>query len=55
MDDSTWRNKEQGINNYSPIFLKSIVNVKIPSKIRLYHPKTFVSGHLYRKISLDQV
>jgi hypothetical protein len=22
MDDSTWRNKEQGINNYSPIFFK---------------------------------
>jgi hypothetical protein len=29
---------------YSPIFFKSIVNVKIPSKTRLYHPKTFRFG-----------
>jgi hypothetical protein len=40
---------------YSPIFFKSIVNVKIHSKTRLYHPKTFRFGTLYRKISLDQV
>jgi hypothetical protein len=26
------------------IFLKSIVSVKIPSKNRLYHPKTFHFG-----------
>jgi hypothetical protein len=36
-------------------FFKSIVNVKIPPKTRLYHPKTFRFGTLYRKISLDQV
>jgi hypothetical protein len=36
-------------------FFKSIVSVKIPSKNRLYHPKTFHFGTLYRKISLDQV
>jgi hypothetical protein len=37
-------------------FFKSIVNVKIPSKTKVVQTlKPFVSGHLYRKISLDQV